>query len=198
MLTSVVHAIHNSVRRQRAKGTRFRRPIAPFIPAPRNLPGPPWLVPACGFLIANPRLEISASPTKQTIGAKSNRERIAFPTPDFCSCPEPPMRPFTPLRPNKSRSSPITRHSSRAFLIGTIGLLEIHLNAAETILTHFLTGTKPHIPAFSLVHSRRFSSARIQPPADCPPAIANRLESERKWQSPLKLFARNQSQAKIS
>ena len=78
MLTSVVHAIYNSVRRQRAKGSRFRRPISPFIPAPRNLSGPPWLVPACGFLIANPRLEIPPSPTKQTIAAKSNRERIAF------------------------------------------------------------------------------------------------------------------------
>ncbi len=78
MLTSVVHGIHNSAQGQKGTGRRLRRPIAPFIPAPRNLPGPPWLVPACGFLIANPRLEILASPTKQAIGAKPNREWIAF------------------------------------------------------------------------------------------------------------------------
>ena len=85
MLTSVVRAIHNSVRRQRAKGSRFRRPITPFIPAPRNLPRLPWLVPACKFLIANLRLECFSSPTNQGLGAMSNRERIVFPMPDFCS-----------------------------------------------------------------------------------------------------------------
>ncbi len=60
------------------QGRRFQRPITPSIPAPRNLPRPPWPVRHAEFLIANPRLEILTSPTKQTIGAKSNRERIAF------------------------------------------------------------------------------------------------------------------------
>jgi len=78
MLTSVVHAIHNPAQGQRDAGRRFRRRIAPFILAPRNLPRPPWPVRHAEFLIANPRLEILTSPTKQTIGAKSNRERIAF------------------------------------------------------------------------------------------------------------------------
>jgi acyl-CoA reductase-like NAD-dependent aldehyde dehydrogenase len=78
MLTSVVHAIHNSARSERDAGRRFQHPIAPSISAPRNLPRPPRAVDRAGFLIANPRLEILTSPTKQTIGAKSNRERIAF------------------------------------------------------------------------------------------------------------------------
>ena len=78
MLTSVVHAIHNSAQGQRGAGSRFRRAIAPSTPTPRNLPRPLWPVRCGGFLIANPRLKIFASPTKQSIGAKSNRERIAF------------------------------------------------------------------------------------------------------------------------
>ena len=72
MLTSVVHAVHNSAQEQRGPGSRFRLPTVSSIPKPRNPPRPPQL------LIANPRLEIFASPTKQTIGAKSNRERIVF------------------------------------------------------------------------------------------------------------------------
>src|SRR5580700_412829 len=72
MLTSVVHAVHNSAQEQRDLASRFRPPTASSIPTPRNPPRPPQL------LIANPRLEIFASPTKQSIGAKSNRERIAF------------------------------------------------------------------------------------------------------------------------
>src|SRR6202040_1708501 len=78
MLTSVVQAIHNSAREQRDAGSRFRRPIASSTPAPRNVLPPPWPDFRGGFLIANLRLKIFAFPTKQTIGAKSNRERIAF------------------------------------------------------------------------------------------------------------------------
>jgi acyl-CoA reductase-like NAD-dependent aldehyde dehydrogenase len=79
MLTSVVHAVHNSAQEQRDLASRFRPPTASSIPTPRNPPRPPQL------LIANPRLEIFPSPTKQSIGAKSNRERIAFFT-DDSSC----------------------------------------------------------------------------------------------------------------
>jgi acyl-CoA reductase-like NAD-dependent aldehyde dehydrogenase len=78
MLTSVVQAIRNSTQEQRGAGSRFRRPIASSIPAPRNLLRPPRPVGCSGFLIANARLEIPTSPTEQTIAAKSNRERIAF------------------------------------------------------------------------------------------------------------------------
>ena len=78
MLTSVVQAILNSAREQRDAGSRFRRRIDSSIPAPRNVLLPPRPVGGCGgFLIANARLEIPTSPTKQTIAAKSNRERIA-------------------------------------------------------------------------------------------------------------------------
>src|SRR3984957_8591762 len=76
MLTSVVHAVHNSAQEQRDAGSRSRRPTASPIPTPPNPLRPPQL------LIANPRLEIFPSPTKQSIGAKSNRERIAFFTDD--------------------------------------------------------------------------------------------------------------------
>jgi hypothetical protein len=78
MLTSVVQAIHNSAREQRDAGSRFRRPIASSITATRNVLRPPRPVGCGGFLMANERLEIPTSPTKQTIAAKSNRERIAF------------------------------------------------------------------------------------------------------------------------
>src|SRR6266481_2616838 len=78
MLTSVVHAIHNSAQDHKDAGRRFWRPITPSIPAPRNLLRPPWPVGRAGFLIANPRLKVFASPTKQSIGAKPNRERIAL------------------------------------------------------------------------------------------------------------------------
>jgi acyl-CoA reductase-like NAD-dependent aldehyde dehydrogenase len=76
MLTSVVHAVHNSAQEQRDAGSRFRLPTASSIPTPRNPLRPPQL------LIANPRLEIFPFPIKQSIGAKSNRERIAFFTDD--------------------------------------------------------------------------------------------------------------------
>ena len=82
MLTSVVHIVHNSVRRQRGAGGRLRHPVTPSILSPRDLPRTPQLVRWGGFLIANPRLEICASPTKQSTGAKSNRGQIAFPAPD--------------------------------------------------------------------------------------------------------------------
>jgi acyl-CoA reductase-like NAD-dependent aldehyde dehydrogenase len=72
MLTSVVRAVHNSAQDRRDAGSRFRLPTASSIPTPRNPLRPPQL------LIANPRLEIFPSPTKQSIGSKSNRERIAF------------------------------------------------------------------------------------------------------------------------
>src|ERR1700722_13901660 len=78
MLTSVVQAIHNSTRQQRGAGSQFRRPIASSIPAPRNVLRPSRPVGCGGLLIANARLEIPTSPTKQTIAANSNRERMAF------------------------------------------------------------------------------------------------------------------------
>src|SRR5579864_3628973 len=78
MLTSVVHVVHNSTQEHRGAGSRFWRPIAPSIPAPRNLSRPPRPARYRKFLIANPRLEFFASPTNQGLGAMSNRERIAF------------------------------------------------------------------------------------------------------------------------
>ena len=78
MLTSVVHVLHSSEQGQRDAANRFRRAIAPSAFAPRNLPPPLWPTRRAGFLIANPRSEILTSPTKQTIAAKSNRERMAF------------------------------------------------------------------------------------------------------------------------
>ncbi len=83
MLTSVVHPVHNSAQEQRGEGRRSRRPNTPSISAPRNVPRPPRLASGGGFLIANPRLEIFASLTKQSIRAKSNRERITFFTYDL-------------------------------------------------------------------------------------------------------------------
>src|ERR1700722_8306480 len=135
MLTSVVQSIHNSPREQRDAGSRFRRRIDSPIPAPRNVLLPPRPVGGCGgFLIANARLEIPTSPTKQTIAAKSNRERIGFFSYDSSGH----------LSVIEIQSE-ISNRNSR--------LLEIHLNPAETILTHFLTATKPHIPASSRVCS---------------------------------------------
>src|ERR1700721_6496 len=135
MLTSVVQAILNSAREQRDAGSRFRRRIDSPIPAPRNVLLPPRPVGCGGFLIANARLEIPTSPTKQTIAAKFNRERMAFLFHDS----------YRDLSPIQFRPE-ISNRNSR--------LLEIQLNPAETILTHFLTATKPHIPASSRVCSR--------------------------------------------
>src|SRR6266481_2616839 len=86
------------------------------------------------------------------------------------------------------------------FLIATVALLEIHLNAAETILTHFLTATKPHIPAFSPLCSWPPADTKCDPRALSKVSASglNRLESKKKWQSPLKPFALNQSPVKIS
>jgi hypothetical protein len=134
MLTSVVQAIHNSTRQQRDAGSRLRRPIASSIPAPRNVLRPSRPVGCGGFLIANARLEIPTAPTKQTIAAKSNREQIAFLVYDS-------SRDLSAIE----FRSEISNRNSR--------LLEIHLSAAETILTYFLTATKLHIPAFRSVHS---------------------------------------------
>src|SRR5580692_2955377 len=133
MLTSVVHAVHNSPQEQRGAGSRFWRPIASDISAPRIVLRPRWPVGCGGFLIANARLEIPTSPTKQTIAAKSNRERIGFFSYDSSGH----------LSVIEIQSE-ISNRNSR--------LLEIHLNPAETILKYFLTATKPHIPAFSSVH----------------------------------------------
>ena len=73
----------NLAQGQRGAGSRFRRAIAPSTPTPRNLPRPLWPVAASRVSNReNPRLEFLASPTKQTIGAKSNRERIAFSSQD--------------------------------------------------------------------------------------------------------------------
>ena len=135
MLTSVVQSIHNSPREQRDAGSRFRHPIASSVPAPRNVLPPPRPVGCGGFLIANARLEIPTSPTKQTIAAKSNRERIGFFSYDSSGH----------LRAIEIQSE-ISNRNSR--------LLEIHLNLAETILTYFLTATKPQITAF-----HRFTAA---------------------------------------
>ena len=153
MLTSVVHAVLNSTQAQRGPVSRFRRPIASSIPAPPNAL-PPCPAGCGGFLIANPRLTILAYPTKQTIAANSNRERIAFHKPDFLPNTQPSIRSLAQLRPSKI--SLITHHSSllTCFSNRNSRLLEIHLNPAETILTHFLTATKPHIPASSRVCSR--------------------------------------------
>src|SRR5579862_6954514 len=127
MLTSVVHAVHNSAQEQRDLASRFRPPTASSIPTPRNPPRPPQL------LIANPRLKISTSPTKQTIAAKSNRERIGFLSYDSSGH----------LSAIEIQSEVSNRNSR---------LLEIQLNPAETLLTYFLTATKPSIPAFPSVH----------------------------------------------
>ena len=113
MLTSVVQSIHNSPREQRDAGSRFRRSIASSIPAPRNV--------------------LPTSPTKQTIAAKSNRERIGFFSYDSSGH----------LSVIEIQSE-ISNRNSR--------LLEIQLNPAETLLTYFLTATKPSIPVFPSVH----------------------------------------------
>lgn len=154
MLTSVVHVLHNSAQDQKGAASRFRRHTTPSIPPPRDLPRPPWPARCGRFLIANPRLEILASPTKQTIGARPNRDRIAFPSPAL----SPHLRTIE-FRPEISNSN--------------IPLLRIHLNAPETTLTHFLTATKCTFRRFAsfVPGSPRLSSTRIQSPADCPPPI---------------------------
>jgi acyl-CoA reductase-like NAD-dependent aldehyde dehydrogenase len=128
-----VHAVHNSPQEQRGAGSRFWRPIASDISAPRIVLRPRWPVGCGGFLIANARLKISTSPTKQTIAAKSNRERIGFLSYDSSGH----------LSAIEIQSEVSNRNSR---------LLEIQLNPAETLLTYFLTATKPSIPAFPSVH----------------------------------------------
>src|ERR1700756_4451753 len=152
MLTSVVHVVHNSTQAHRGAGSRFWRPVASSIPAPRKVLPPPCPAGCGGFLIANPRLTILASPTKQTIAANPNRERIAFHKPDFLPNSQPSIRSLAQLQPSKI--SLITHHSSllTCFSNRNSRLLEIDLNPAETILTYFLTATKPHIAAFSSVY----------------------------------------------
>ena len=175
MLTPVVHAVHNSAQEQRDLASRFRPPTASSIPTPRNPPRPPQL------LIANPRLEIFPSPTKQSIGAKSNRERIAFFT-DDSSC-HPSAVEFRSEISNSNiriiKNSPkCRRNSTYAFS-----------NRNKT--AH--SGDLPvrFLPAATFKHEnsapRRLSATR-----------ANRLESREKWQSPLKRLGCNQSLVKIS
>ena len=179
MLTSVVHAIHNSAQGRGATGRRFQRPIAPFIPAPRNLPRPRWPVRFAGFLIANPRLEIFTSPTKQTIGAKSNRERIAFFPYD--SSRHPSAIDFRSEISN--RNNRIIRNSPKCRRNNTYAFS----NRNKSTYSGIFSGSLP-----ALFKCEKSALSRLS--ASHP----NRLESKRKWQSPLKLFARNQSQAKIS
>jgi hypothetical protein len=50
--------------------------VSPALLIPRNAESEPSYHPK--FLIANPRLEFRANPTKQSAGLKSNRERIAI------------------------------------------------------------------------------------------------------------------------
>ena len=102
-----------------SQGSRFRRPITPFIPAPRNLPRLPWLVPACKFLIANLRLECFSSPTKQGLGAMSNRERIVFPMPDFCSRLSLITHPSPLITRFSNRNNRIIRNSPKCSRINT-------------------------------------------------------------------------------
>ena len=176
-----MHAVHNSPQEQRGAGSRFWRPIASDISAPRIVFRPRWPVGCGGFLIANARLKISTPPTKQTIAAKSNRERIGFFSYDSSGH----------LSVIEIQSE-ISNRNSR--------LLEIHLNPAETILTHFLTATKPHIPA--ICQFRFLPTATFKHENSAPRRLsasrANRLESREKWQSPLKRLGRNQSLVKIS
>ncbi len=121
MLSSCVTSIHNSTRPAPSAATAKSRPITPLF-APRN----------SEFLIANPRLEIPVTSTKQTPDPVSNRKWIAI-----CrsrsgrsritshSGSHPPRQAHARASTSRSviahRSSLVTNHSSlvTAFLIGT-------------------------------------------------------------------------------
>jgi hypothetical protein len=173
MLTSVVHVVHNSTRGHRGASSRIWRSIASSTPAPPNVL-PPLRPVGGGFLIANPRLTIPASPIKQTIAANPNRERIAFPKPDFLPNSQPSIRSLAQLRPSKI--SLITHHSSllACFSNRNSRLLEIYLKPAESVLTYFLTATKQHIPSIfigSLLRCRWTPNERGEFSEGCPPPI---------------------------
>ena len=58
--------------------------------------------------------------------------------------------------------------------------------------------TNRHIPEFPVFHSRVLFKCENSALSMLSAGPVNQLESKKKWQSPLKLFARNQSTAKIS
>ena len=174
--------IHNSAQGQRGAGSRFRRAIAPSTPTPRNLPRPLWPVRCGGFLIANPRLKIFASPTKQSIGAKSNRERIAFPLYHL-----PPCRYTSLVTHHRFSNSNIRtiRNSPKCRRNNTYAFSKRN----KTGYSEIFPGSLPAAGGLQMrpVSLSKMSSSRV-----------NRLESEGKWQSPLRPFALHQSPAKIS
>ena len=175
MLTSVVHVLHNSARDQKGADSWFRRHITPSVLPPRDLPRPPWPARCGRFLIANPRLEIVASPTKQTIGARPNRERIALPSPAFSRH----LRTIE-FRPEISNSNiRIIKNSPKCPRNNTYAFSNRNKTA------HF--GDLP----VSFRQSAAFKHENSVP-SRLSATHPNRLESERKWQSPLKLFTRNQ------
>lgn len=57
--------------------------------------------------------------------------------------------------------------------------------------------TNPHIPEFPMIHFRELFKCENSALSMLSAGPVNQLESKKKWQSPLKLFARYQSPAKI-
>ena len=138
--------------------------------------------PHAGFLIANPRLEIFTSPTKQTIGAKSNRERIAF----FPCDSSRDLSAIDFRSEISNRNSRIIRNSPKCRRNNTYAFSNRNKSAYSGIFAGSLSVARwtPNADRRAL---RRLSASRV-----------NRLESKKKWQSPLKRFGRNQPLTKIS
>jgi hypothetical protein len=181
VLTSVVHAVHNSAQEQRGAGSRFWCPFAPSISAPGDFPRPPWPVRCGEFLIANQRLEISASPTKQSMGAKSNRERITFLAYDS-SCHPSAIEFPSEISNGNSR---IIKNSPKCHRNNTY----VFSNRNKTAHSSIFAGSRSVTGGLQM---RPVSSQEAVRPA----RKSVRIREE--WQSPLKLFAPNQSPAKSS
>jgi hypothetical protein len=104
-------------------------PLQPIISIPAS--------PSPQFLIANPELESPATPTKQTIEAKSNRKKIAILHQEFR---------------RGGGGLPTTRHPSliTRFLIET-PRLELLVTPVNTITSQFLIETKRPFPIAEFV-----------------------------------------------